>query len=407
MASHSSTNRGGFTASTAPEWLAYLKREPHDSSWLLRYEGNVFEAVRTGLSKNFYFHDAVELLMMVFPFYALVCGGIRHWWPLLFDALADAQTLRDSAMQIQILTRLGESYLVFGKHAEAQNVFALAVERAREKQMDEMMLAAYIGLIKVQTTQISDYLNNQVINHALSLAKGVNNLALKAMLYQTLGMMYTYHNETVLAFGYGQTAYVLWHHLRNELEMGRTAIVLTQAARVAFRFELSATFLERAQQHLAKTELARQEAQTAYEKGCLYLEKQDYVEAQQWLELALQEFVSLGLENQIAGARHALGLAQVELHLYDEARTNLKAALGIWQNLKYWHEQVNVLYALGYLAFRLRDWENAREAWEQADGLCDNIPQNPLRFALEMQIKKALIELRDFRPDSNAQAGNA
>lgn len=392
-------------ASNPHEWLSCLNHEPPDTGWLSRNEDVLFAGVQRGLSQTFYFHDAVELLMLVFPYYALVQMHTRRWWPLLFDALADAHNLRDSAMLVQILTRLGESYIVFGKHAEAKNAFSRAIERAHEKQIAEMLLAAYIGIIKVEITQMSDGFDDAIVQHALQLANQVNDLTLKASLEQTLAMVYVYRKETALALGHGQTAYALWQKLQNHLEMGRTAIILSQAYRISAQYDRSVHFLETAQEHFVKTDLARQEAVTAYEKGCLYLEQGQPSFAQEWFELALQEFKVVGMDHQIAGAAHALALAQIERNDIVNARTNLQAALHTWQDLKYWHEQANALYALGYLDFKTEQWDKARESWKQALHLCNKVPEAAFRSALEAQIIGALQELDDFRPDSRSQAG--
>jgi tetratricopeptide (TPR) repeat protein len=237
------------------------------------------------------------------------------------------------------------------------------------------------------------------VQRALKLANQVNDLTLKASLEQTLAMVYVYRKETVLALGHGQTAYALWQKLHNPVEMGRTAIILSQAYRTGSQFDRSAQYLEIAQEHFAKTNLARQEAVTAYEKGCLYLQQRQPAAAQEWLELALQEFKSVGMDNQIAGAAHGLALAQIELKQFDKARANLKAALATWQDLKYWHEQANAHYALGYLDSKMERRDCARQSWEQASQLCSKIPDIAFRATLEAQIAGALKELDDFRPD--------
>jgi tetratricopeptide (TPR) repeat protein len=377
-----------------------MKQEPLDSGWLSRNEDVLFADVRRGLNQPPLFHDAVKLLMRIFPYYALVQMHTHRWWPLLLDALADAQNLRDNDMIIQILTQLGESYIVFGKHAEAKTVFSQAMKRAGEKQIKEMLLTAYIGLIKVETTQISSGFTRDIAQHAIRLALQVSDRSLKATLCQTLATVYAYRKETELGLGHGQTAYGLWQQLGNQLELGRTAIVLSQIYRTCSRFDRAAYFLELAQEHFARTDLERQEAVTAYEKGSLCLEQRDPESARVWLELALEEYQQRGMDNHIAGASHALALALIELGELDKARANLQAALATWEGLKYWHEQANALYALGYLDYQDKRYAQARKAWEQALQVCDQLPDAAVRSTLEAQIIGALKDLDDLRPDS-------
>src|SRR5215813_8530389 len=155
-------------------WLKQVQTHADDGRWFSKHEDVLYPLIAGSLQKPPEFRDAAELLMAVFHHYAFVLYHVKRWSPLLLDALVHAQTLRDNEMQIRILTYLGENYLTSGKYAAAGNTFKIALERARDGQTKEMMLAAYIGLIRMQSVHLADSFDPDLFVKSLTLSKQVN-----------------------------------------------------------------------------------------------------------------------------------------------------------------------------------------------------------------------------------------
>lgn len=170
---------------TTRDWLKQLESQHQNTRWLDQNEDELYAVIAGNLYRPSEFHDAVELLMMVFQHYALVLYHAKRWSPLLLQALVQAQDLRDNEIQISILTHMGESYIAWGKNTAAREAFSIALERADDGQMKEMMLAAYIGLIRMQSVSMGDEYDANLHTQALALSYEIDNLALKATLHQS------------------------------------------------------------------------------------------------------------------------------------------------------------------------------------------------------------------------------
>lgn len=399
MSPHASTDQDCSRSSSAHDWLNYLKHEPQDASWLLQYERNIFDAIQAGLSRNDLFHNAVELLMLVFPFYALICGHVRYWSPLLFDALADAQTLRDSAMQIQILTRLGESYSVVGKQAEAQNAFALAIERASEKQTDDVLLAAYMGLARLQAFHLNQNFDAGVLDKIAGLSRRVTDRNLRAMAHQMLAAGYNAIGEETEALGYAQTAYAYWHQQKHDLNIGQTAFVMAVIQRKLRRFGLAERYLMISQQAFARTTYSRQYGLSAYEEGVHNLKQGYHDTAEQWFSLSLKEFVALDSPYDVAMAHHALGLAQTALKQFNDARQHLRQAVEAWAQIHNQFELASACQALAYLEGVAGNPALALEWVDRASAECNQLPatiKKRLRLQQDIDETRREILANDF-----------
>ncbi|HEX2906237.1 MAG TPA: hypothetical protein VHO69_05210 [Phototrophicaceae bacterium] len=358
----------------AREWLAYLQKYQPDTSLLLAHETDLHEATRRGLQIDWEVEDAIELLMLVFPLFGLVLAHLETWWALLLDALDQAQKLRNSATQIKILTQLGESYVVFGKQAAAQNAFVLALERARERRWQEMMLAAYIGLVRAQTYHLNHEFNVNLSHQLAALADAVRDEKLRALAHQTLATVYGVVEDWPLALGHGQTAYFYWQHQKDHLGMAQTAFLIAVIYRKMRRFDLATFFFDRSQESFAQTNYTRQYGLNAYEEGVACLQTNDYEAAEQWFQMALQEFNQLSSPYDLAMSHHGLGLALTGLRHSENARQHLKQAIFLWQQLNNQYEQANAYQAMAYLEGLEGHRETALAFIERAERECRKLP---------------------------------
>lgn len=361
-------------AGPAPDWLASLKSTPRDSSWLTQHEGNLLDSIQCGLNTPHLFHAAVELLLLVFPFFALVRGRARLWWPLLLDALTGAQELRDLPMQIQILTRLGDSYNHFGQQAAAQNAFTLAIQHAHQKRTDDMLLAAYIGLARVQTFYLNQQFNEEVLRQLATLSRTVNDRMLQATAYQMLAAGLNSIGDGAAALGYAQTALAYWRRQRDFLGQGQTAFVMAVIHRKLSRFTIAERCLQLAQEAFARTSYMRQYGLSAYEEGVHCLNQGAAEAARQWFEMSLNEFLGLDSPYDTAMARHALALAQTALKQYDAARDNLTQVIVQWEHLHNQFELASAYQALAYLEGVAGNRAAALNWIERADAECRTLP---------------------------------
>jgi tetratricopeptide (TPR) repeat protein len=374
----------------ACEWLKGYQAAP---KWLATREDALHEAIQYSLNMPQFFHCGVDLLLQAFPYFGLVLSHTARWSPLLMDALVGALDLRDNAMIVRILTQMGDDYMAHSKPSAARDAFTQALERTQMEQTDEHLLAAYIGLIRLQALNPDDTFHPLLVEHTLALARQVGIPEFTASAYQAVALAYTHRKETRPALGYGQMAYVAWHHLGNELEMARTAFTLASACRAAERHDQAGRYLEFAEAQFLQTEYAQQYGVLAYEIGASYFERNKYEIACQWLSKAAEEFREYNRPYYIAASHHALGLAYRKLHNYAKAKFHLTTALEMWQRIGNRYEEANAYFGLGYAELSQGNKAEARSLFQQALDVCYQIPAMNSRQELERDILEGMSRL--------------
>jgi tetratricopeptide (TPR) repeat protein len=275
------------------------------------------------------------------------------------------------------------------------------LERARDgDDTDEMIVAAYIGLSKLQWFEMNAEMTGQLAEEALAAAKQINNAALKGDLHDALARAYISIADTERALGHAQTAYLYWMPQDDPVELGRIAFTLAIAYRNASLkyhapggLTLADFFLELAGQRVAGSEYASQYALMAYERGSLCHQRGEYEAAVQWYGDALDEARRLGRRPVVAVSQHGLGIAQTELGEFEQARDNLKEALGHWRGLEKEFEQASVLQALGHLENQSGDKLAAKRHLLRARQMCGRLPSNRQLEILQQLINDTLDEL--------------
>lgn len=395
----SSTGDAGYPYKTR-EWLHYLRNHPQDASWLLRRESELLQDINTELQFPPCFQDAVALLITVFPFYALVRAHARQWGKVLRDALIIAQDLRDSEIQIQIFTHLGASYAVFGKPHSARTSFEIAAERAKERRLVEMRLAAYIGLVRLQTYHLNGEYDPELLDQVVYLMRQAQDNLLVGMAHQTLATAYGFIEDWKAALGYGQTAYGYWLLLNERLYLAQTAFLLAVVYRKLRRFDLAERFLKRSREAFAETGYARQYGLSAYEQGAVNLQHQEWAAAKNWLQIAYRAFKNQESPYDIAMSHHALALAETGLGQLESARENLKISLEYWKQLNNQYELANAYQALAYLEGRAGNREAGLWWLDEAEKICAGLPSYILkRERLRTLIANTRDELLNNAPD--------
>lgn len=370
-------------------WLRDVQEHEHDEYWLDQHGDEIYLLIQSCLSSPPKFEQVVDILLIVFPYYALQRSDILRWTNLLIEALLIAQTIGDDDLQIRLMQEIGQGRLVEGHYETARFAFLYVLEHAQYNHYDKMALAAHIGLIALESLHQTSYMADSFIRDALTLAHSMKDPALLARLHLVLCSAYAQLVRPLEALQYGQMAYAYWHSANNPTERGKAAYALASVYRFINKFDLAEEYLAIAEEMFSHTSYRRQYTLTIYERGVLFSKRGQYDEAVQWLEQAFNEASLLGINYLIASTRHALGFAQFELRQFDQAQENLKNAVIAWKTLKNSYQQANVYCGMACLEIRRGDQEQAGEWLRQARRLLDEVPQQELRDYLEKWIENA------------------
>lgn len=374
------------------ERLDQLREHYHDHDWLAAHADTLYVTLEAALNSPPQINDAIECLIAICP-YMFTRSDFKRWSSLLFDALINAQLLQDNELQTHIWAQMGEGYYMAGQHREARRAFETALERAKQGRTQEMMLAAYIGIIKLQSYRLDASFNLDFVQEALALAQRVGDLALQMRLFSALTFVFTRRHETQAAISYGQMAYAYWHQTNNPLEKARTAFMLADAYRNAGNLGQADHFLEEAASLFTQVDYAPSYCLIAYETGVLYLYRQEYVSAQQWLMIALREAARSEHPYNLALCYHSLGIAQTGLKQFSEAECSLREALMIWEKLDHAYHRAHAYHALGYLEGQRGNTQQALEYLNVALTKSLGIPEMPARHMVEQLIRETITEL--------------
>jgi tetratricopeptide (TPR) repeat protein len=374
-------------------WLKLIYQHSDNGRWLSEHENDLYAATKDALYRNPTFHEGVDLLMLVGPYYAFVVLHTQKWLPLFLEAYLQAQDLRDNEIQIQILTQLGEAYLASGKNEMARESFKIALKRAQEGAVKESELLTYIGLIRIQSVSMGDEYDPQLLSLALNLSHEIDDVSLKAQAEETVLLAYIHQRETAKAIEHGQIAYILWHHLDNRLEMAKTLYLLSVAYRTELMLGRAEALLQIAADFFENTEYNRQYIILAHDTAVLYLLQKEYEPAAQWATVALREASSIDVKAHIVSSHHVLGLAQTGLGQYDDAAKNLQQAMKGWEELNNYYEIASTRQAMGNLENKRKHPAEALKWLEVALEWCKKAAESRQRDWLEDHIRATIDEI--------------
>ncbi len=363
-------------------WMPALRKFHKDYNWVSTRADHLYEAITSAVNRPPEYRMVFEALNLLYQ-YILIYGDWERWVRLWFDALRNAQGIKDAPAQTHLWREMGGLYVLSGNHKRGRAAFLNFLERAKEKNELKLVLSGYIGLIRLQTISQDASFNDELVNSAVELAQQINEPKLWAELHQALGMAYNSRHEIIRALAHGQTAYCYWYHLKDTVEMARVAFTLAQTCRVAQLFQQAKRFLELSRSLYALTPSGARHAALDYEEGQLYLDQGAYDKAAQWFEYVKLEFSTLNQPYYRAAALHSLGVTYAYLGRFEDSQTHFEEALKIWRDLENIYEQANLYYGWAEMEKRRSNRVKCSEYLYEGLRRCEELPNTPARRKLE------------------------
>ncbi|MBI1282654.1 MAG: tetratricopeptide repeat protein [Anaerolineaceae bacterium] len=380
------------------DWLRYLKNSKADTlNWLAPHEDTLLSILQHGLNWEPEFLKSFELLTAVFPYFGLTLSHIKQWFPLLMDALLTAQDIKYVDLQLKVFRWLGETYLKLGKPNAARDQFLNVLERAETRDINDLKVAVYIGLFKLQWFDLRLEITETLVQQALDTARLVEDRALQADLFNALAPIYARKTETEIALGYGQTAFAYWVSVNNYSGIGRTGYVLggvyvylnqLKGDRRFLRYAM--TYLELAREALAHTDDVWQYPLLAYQQAVIYFQLGDYGSASSWYQQSLNEAESLNSPHYIVIAQHGFGLALSKLGQFSMARRYLRFALQYWEEVQNRYEQAAIYVGLADLELAAKDKKLARVYVDEGLAYVEDIQDANMQQFMRQQFQEVI-----------------
>lgn len=337
------------------EWLERLgqfatNRPPDD--WLRQHES----AIRASIAHDLYYdpelRNAFELLIRLVRIFVVEFFHPTEWESVLFDALLQAQELQDRPTMVQVYAELGAAYYAMGRSKRALSAFEIALDRARTHELEKMELAAYIGLIRVQATNLSADFEPDLFAKALERSHQGAHDETRAALYQALALVYINRWQLTEGLNWARKAFRLWRSLGEDMEIAKTCYLLAVGNRMGKRFDRAEHWIDRAESYFTFVPYALKNILVWNERGTIFYEQDMYQSAAYWLELALSDAENKAMPQGIAPNAYELAAAQIELGKFTEAAQHLDKARELWKQLNNSYELSKTYICLAYLCIR-------------------------------------------------------
>lgn len=401
-----------FSTEEVALWLKNIDANRYNRSWLVEHRDDVFHAIRLGYTVNNGLpQKATRILLDISRHILTLPDPDDHWWQLYLDAVLEALNRRDNTLLLQIYTQLGQVSLQRGDTASARHLFGSIVVNdptliqrpawtAADWYLAEQKMAAYIGLITVESWDYMRHDDDQCIEDALALADRIQDQLLTQMLYHALATVYAHRKETAKAIGYALTSLAYAHKREEPTSVLSAFVALIVAYRKGRMFPQARHAIAQAQKLCEHTYYPHASAWITYERAVCDYYQQRYDSAEHWIRVAHEALSSLGLHQQLTICKHTFGNIMLEQGEYAEAIHLLTTTHAHWERVGNIYEQTSVLADLANLYLHSGNPEESRAYIEKALAIAPNIPPMPSR---EILIERLLA----FRDMLNVNKGDA
>lgn len=361
------------------EWLERLGQfatnRPPDA-WLHQHES----AIRAAIAHDLYYdpelRNAFELLIRLVRIFVVEFFHPTEWESVLFDALLQAQELQDRPTMVQVYAELGAAYYAMGRSKRALSAFEIALDRARTHELEKMELAAYIGLIRVQATNLSADFEPDLFAKALERSHQGAHDETRAALYQALALVYINRWQLTEGLNWARKAFRLWRSLGEDMEIAKTCYLLAVGNRMGKRFDRAIYWLKRTEVYFGYTSYVLQTALVELEKGIIKYDIDQYPEAETHLLNALSVAEEFNSEVYLNPIHYELGATRIELGKYSESAIHFEKAKSGWRAQDNQFELAKVYIGFSYLALQLRNKASAIEMLDTSEEISRKLSQD-------------------------------
>jgi tetratricopeptide (TPR) repeat protein len=338
------------------EWLEdfnqwCLNRPP--DNWLRLHE----IGIRASIAHDLYYppelRNAFDLLVKVVYIYVVEFFHPTEWEPVLMDALVQAQELHDRPVMLRVYAALGTAYYAMGRNKKALSAFEITLDRSRTDEFEKMELAAYIGLIRVQATNLSADFEPDLFARALERSQQGAHAETRAALYQALALVCINRWQLCEGLNWARKAFYLWRTIGEDMETAKTCYLLAVGSRMAKRYDRAQYWLKRTETYFGYTPYVLQQVLVDLEAGIVAYENDKHQPAEAILSKALEMAYQLRSDVYIFPISYMLGVSLIELGKLELAYKNLEIARQGWDSQQNNFELVKVYIALSYIGLKM------------------------------------------------------
>ena len=386
MAQSPNGNHDLGSLSYLKEQLTHFRERNEDRSYLDQNQEHLQRVLSRSLNTDAAFHEGVATLLSVAHF--IYRQDIQPvWQQITWDALLGALTLKDSALQAQIMNVMSRFNMLEGKHELARQNIEKALARAQEDDNDLALLWAYIRFFEYLVYQPADFSRHEVVKRVLALADRVNEPRTSFALHHALAHFYNRWGDYERALGHGQMAYILARRQHSNRDMLKACYVLVGICRI--NFSPAARHFLRVAESVDETHLSIIDQVSVLAQQCgLHYEMGQYQAAVDGYHDAIALLQHLNRPFHMASCLQGLALAEIRLKRYDDAQTHLEQAEELWKIYGSAYELAHLRFSQGFLEATRGKSRFALRLLGDALQMTDSIPD----MASRDQIRDSIME---------------
>jgi tetratricopeptide (TPR) repeat protein len=363
-------------------------------SWLIVNENAIRESIYDGLRHNPEMRCAFQLLEKLVHIYIVDFFHPAEWSPILEAALIEAQDLRDVPVMTFVISQLAEARYQLGRNKGALAAFEIALDRAQTNDLEQMELAAYIGLIRVQATNLSADFEPDLFEKAIQRTQIIGKSETRAALCQALALAYINRWELAEGLRWARKSFYQWRTMGEDKEAAQTCYLIAVAFRMAQKYKQAIRWLNRGEEYFGFTLYVKQVMLIPHERGVVLYQMNQHESARTWLLESLKVSEDLNASHYIYASQYMLGATQIELDKLDEAERLLNLAKEGWLAYGNNYELIITTIGLSHLSRKREDRMRAEAYLQEAEALITE-----LRSTSQQDNLKRIIH--NFRSDDH------
>ena len=379
-------------------WGMLLDEGKGETSSLLHKEKRSIErSIHIGLQIIETEISAAQVLLKIFPLIER-WKILSQWLPLFTRATNQIKTGR---LQLQLQNRLGQLYRLSYQTKKAIEIHSKVLARISNPYADLVFSARiHFNLCEdfrfVQSFPKARYHASKCLAYLNELDNC--DLALKASIYNSLGLICLEQGQYLNAINFAQAAIEIWEKTTQHTECGRTYNTLALAYQQEGKFFHARRYYHLALDKLAQTNSKVEQLRVSVGLSWLEVEQGNYIEAKILLWDAIQEAKVISADASTKGLLYTnLGNTYIRLEDFELANTAFRTSIMYWQKIDNIMMIGNSVGGIGDVLGAEGNYVKAIKKYNKAIHILEKYPNNTWATNCLIEFKNKKIKMEEKR----------
>ncbi len=374
-------------------------QEQHQNfTWLDEHASKLLHAMKIAAQRQAFQSLAANTLLLIYQWvtvrkHCAQCIDIFYGAVLNYGYKQPDYYLK----KVRLFLYYGQNEALLGNDSSAVKKFERALTYANTDALLEEYVRIYTRFFRNSLQKLGHAISPELVADALKLADKLGKDHFRAQIYLSLSQVYLALYEFDNARVYGCKAYDLWRQRSDVQAMADSLYMMALIYRRKNQGRRAAHYLQRAKHFYARAENWDRFAQMDYEQAAMYFEDEKFAEALSWIHYAQRELQSTPAFDDLpyhqAATKQLMGMIYIELNEFQEAQPYIEGALKTWQAVGNIFEEANSLNSLAYMEGRQGNTTDALQTLDAAEMACVQLSDSGAKAYMQDLIQRTRDEL--------------